>query len=61
MLKKLKGWRTIIVGFLISFIGALDASSVVPIIPLELQPWAVAFLPAIFIGLRFVTTTRVGG
>lgn len=58
---KLRGLRTYIVSLLLMLIGALNAADLIPLFPEPYQKWATAFLPGIFIVLRYVTTGPARG
>lgn len=59
--ERLRGLRTYIVALLFIVVGALNAADLVPLFPEPYQKWATAFLPAVFMVLRFVTTTPARG
>lgn len=59
--QRLRGLRTYIVAVVMIFIGALNAADLIPLFPPDIQPWANAFVPAVFIVLRYVTTTPPAG
>jgi hypothetical protein len=66
--RRLKGWRTVVFGCLVSLAGLLDALSVIDLTPL-LTAWlpegrvgaAMASIGLVTVILRFITSTPLGG
>lgn len=57
---KLKGWRTIIVAFLVGAVDILQVTDVAPILPPSWVPTWMAAQPFVFLGLRLITHGPVG-
>ena len=61
MVRKLKGWRTLLFSLLVATVGVLEVTDWAPIIPEGPNKGLVLILISIFIAwLRVITTTPIG-
>jgi hypothetical protein len=58
--EKLKGWRTVIFGVLLTVLGGLEMADVVQIVGEQWAGFVFALIGAAVIGLRVITTGHVG-
>lgn len=57
---KMKGWKTVIFGGLVTILGGLQATDIATIIPPQYTGLAMSVIGLIVMGLRALTTTPVG-
>lgn len=56
----LSGWKTLIFGAIISFLGSIQAVDLATIIPPQYTGAALAFIGVVVMVLRAMTTTAIG-
>ena len=60
ILKKLKGWKTLIVNILLAVLPVLELTQWHDVLPVGFLPWYALAVALLNMGLRFATNSPVG-